>query len=167
MRRKNKSMHSYSVMCDKDHRNNSIRGHNISFYPMDHSLTDPLTTNYFFKHRQSVIATCMPVSVTYNNEFPYSNMTDDSLSEELSPEDHAQGGQTTVLDSVLDTDHLDYSVLGNVDPDLNILLDNNSIHCRYFTEMEFNNNSFIDTNFSLFNLNIRSLPKIMSTCNIS
>ena len=22
-------MHSYYVMCDKDHRNNSIRGHNI------------------------------------------------------------------------------------------------------------------------------------------
>ena len=101
----------------------------------------------------------MPVSVTYNNEFPYSNMTDYSLSEESSPENHAQGGQTTALDIVLDTDHLDYSVLGNVEPDLNILLDNNSINCRYFTEMEFNNNSFIDTNFSLFNLNIRSLPK--------
>ena len=28
-RRKNKSMHSYSVMCDKDHRHNSIRGRNI------------------------------------------------------------------------------------------------------------------------------------------
>ena len=28
-RRKNKYMHSYSVMCDKDHINNSIRGHNI------------------------------------------------------------------------------------------------------------------------------------------
>ena len=27
--RKNKSMHSYSVMCDKNHRNNSIRGRNI------------------------------------------------------------------------------------------------------------------------------------------
>ena len=54
---------------------------------------------------------------------------------------------------------LDYSVLGNVDPDLNILLDNNSINCRYFTEMEFYNNSFIGTNLSLFNLNIRSLPK--------
>ena len=61
----------------------------------------------------------MPVSVTYNNEFPYSNMTDDSLSEELSPENHAQGGQTTALDIVLDTDHLDYSVLRNVDPDYN------------------------------------------------
>ena len=126
---------------------------------MDYSLTDPLTIDYFFKQRQSVIATCMPVSVTYNNEFPYSNMTDYSLSEELSPKNHAQGGQTTTLDIVLDTDHLVYSVLGNVDPDLNILLYNNSINCRYFTEMEFNNNSFIDTNFSLFNLNIRSLPK--------
>ena len=126
---------------------------------MDYSHTDPLTTDYFFKHRQSVIATCMHVSVTYNNEFPYSNMTDYSLSEELSPENHAQGGQTTALDIVLDTDHLDNSVLGNVDPDLNILLDNNSINSRYFTDMKFNNNSFIDTNFSLFNLNIRSLPK--------
>ena len=100
----------------------------------------------------------MPVSVTYNNEFPYSNMTNDPLSEELSPENHAQSGQTTALDIVLDTD-LDYSVLGNVDPDLNILLDNNSINYRYFTEMGFNNNSFLDINFSLFNLNIRSLPK--------
>ena len=101
----------------------------------------------------------MPVSVTYNNEFPYSNITDHSLSEALSPENHAQGGQTTALHIVLDNDHLDYSVLGNVDPDLNMLLDKNSINCRYFTEMEFNNHSFIDTNFSLFNLNIRSPPK--------
>ena len=28
-RRKNKSMHSYSVMCDKNHSNNSIQGRNI------------------------------------------------------------------------------------------------------------------------------------------
>ena len=28
-RRKNKSMHSYSVMCDKTHINNSIRGRKI------------------------------------------------------------------------------------------------------------------------------------------
>ena len=74
-----------------------VTNHVRSFYPMDHSLTVPLTTNYFFKHRQSVIATCMPVSVTYNNEFPYSYMTDDSLSDELSPENHAQGGQTIIV----------------------------------------------------------------------
>ena len=109
----------------------------------------------------------MPVSVRYNNAFSYSNITDDSLSEELSPENHAQGGQTTALNIVLDMDHLDYSVLGNVDHGLHILLDNNSINCWYFTEMEFNNHSFIDTNFLLFNLNIQILPKIMLTCNIS
>ena len=63
---------------------------------MDHSLTDPFTTNYFFKHRQYVNATCMPVSVTYN-KFPYSNMSDDSLSEELSPDNHAQSGQPPLL----------------------------------------------------------------------
>ena len=73
---------------------------------------------------------------------------------ELPPENHAQGRQTIALDIVLDTDRLDYSVLGNIDPDLNILLDNNSINCRYFTEMQFHNNSFIDTNFSLLYLNI-------------
>ena len=84
-----------------------VTNHTRCFYPMDHSLTYRLSTNYFFKYRQSVIATCMPVSVTYNNEFPYSNMTDDSLSEELSPENHAQCGQSTALDIVLDTDHLD------------------------------------------------------------
>ena len=90
----------------------------------------------------------MHVSVTYNNEFPYSNMTDDSLSEELSRENHAQGGQTTALDIILDTDRVDYSVLGNGDTDLNILLYNNSINCMYFTEKEFNNHCFIDTNVS-------------------
>ena len=48
-----------------------VTNHTRSFYRMDHSLTDPLTTNYFFEHRQTVIARCMPLSVTYNNEFPY------------------------------------------------------------------------------------------------
>ena len=139
-----------------------VTNHTRSFYPMDHSLTDPLT----FKHRQSVIATCMPVSVTYNNEFPNSNMTDDSLSEELSPGNHAQGRQTTTLDIFFDPDHLDYSVLGNVDRDLNILLDNNSINCRYFTEMGFNNNSFIDTNFSLFKYYV-NLQHFLEGLNIS
>ena len=41
-----------------------VTNHTRFYYPMDHSLADPLTTNYFFKHKQSVIATCMPVSVT-------------------------------------------------------------------------------------------------------
>ena len=101
----------------------------------------------------------MPVSMTFNNELPYSNITDDSLSGELLPENNLHDGQTLALDIVLDTDHIDYSALGNIDPDLNILFDNNTINCKYFTEMEFNNYFTRPDNFSLFNLNIRSLPK--------
>ena len=52
---------------------------NRFYYLMDHSLTDPLTTNIFFKPRQTITVTCMPVSMTFNNELPYSNITDDSL----------------------------------------------------------------------------------------
>ena len=82
----------------------------------------------------------MPVSltVTYNNELLYSNITDDSLSDELLPENNLHDGQTLTLDIVLDTDHIDYSALGNIDPGLNILLDNNTMTCKYLTEMEFN-----------------------------
>ena len=108
----------------------------------------------------------MPVSMIFNNELPYSNITDDSLSDELLPENNLHEGQNLALDIVLDTDHIvldtdhiDYSALGNIDPDLNILFDNNSMNCKYFTEMEFNNYFTTSDNFSLFNLNIRSLPK--------
>ena len=91
---------------------------------MDHSLTDPLTTNNFFKPRQTIPVTCMSVSLTYNNALPHSNITDDSLSDELLPPNNLHDGQTLVLD----TDHLDYSALGNINPDLNILLDNNTMN---------------------------------------
>ena len=101
----------------------------------------------------------MPVSLTYNNKLPYSNITDDSLSDELLSENNLHKGQTLALDIVLDTDHIDYSALGNIDPDLNILLDNNTMNCKYFTEIEFNNYFTAPDNFSLFNLNIRILPK--------
>ena len=132
---------------------------NRFYYLMDHSLTDPLTTIFFFKPRQTITVTCMPVSMTFNNELPYTNITDDSLSGELLPENNLHEGQNLALDIVLDTDHIDYSALGNIDPDLNILFDNNTMNCKYFTEMEFNNYFTTSDNFSLFNLNIRSLPK--------
>ena len=97
----------------------------------------------------------MPVSLTYNNELPYSNITDDS--DELLPENNLHAGQTLTL--VLDTDHLDYSALGNIYPDINILVDNNTINWKNLTEMKFNNYFTTHDNFSLFNLNIRSIPK--------
>ena len=68
----------------------------------------------------------MLVSVTYNNVLPYSNITNDLLSDKLLPENNLHDGQTLDLDIVVDTNHLDYSALGNIDPDLNNLLDNNT-----------------------------------------
>ena len=46
-----------------------------------YSLTDPLTNNHFLKSRQTFTVTCMPVSMTFNNELPYSNIMDESLSD--------------------------------------------------------------------------------------
>ena len=89
-----------------------------------------------------------------------SNITDGSLlSDELLPENNLHEGQTLDLDIVLNTDHIDYGALGNIDPDFKIVLDNNTMNCKYFTEMEFHNFFTTPYNFSLFNLNIRSLSK--------
>ena len=88
---------------------------NQFYYRMDHSLIDPLTTNYFIKPRQTITATCMPISLTYNNDLPYINITD---------------GQTFAPDIALDTDHIYYSALGNIDPVLNIVLYNNTMNCK-------------------------------------
>ena len=104
---------------------------NRFYYLMDHSLTDPLNTNF-----------------------------------ELLPENNLHKGQTLALDIVLDTDHIDCSALGNIDPDLNILLDNNTMNCKYFTEIEFNNYFTTPDNFSLFTLNIRAYLKMLSIYNI-
>ena len=101
----------------------------------------------------------MPVSLTYTIEHHYINITDDSLSDELLPENNLHDGQTLTLAIVLDTDHIYYSAPGYIYPGLNILLDNNTMNCKYCNEMEFNNYFTTHDNFSLFNLNIRSLPK--------
>ena len=44
---------------------------------------------------------CMPVSVTYTKELPNSNITTDSLSDELLPENNVHGGQPLAHDIVL------------------------------------------------------------------
>ena len=56
------------------------------------------------------------------------------MSDELLPENNLHEGQNLaldiVLDIVLDTDHIDNSALGNIDPDLNILFYNNTMNCK-------------------------------------
>ena len=53
----------------------------------------------------------------------------------------------------------DYSILGNIDPDTHFLSSNNRVISNYYTENEFNQIPNLDTKISIFNVNIRSIPK--------
>ena len=55
--------------------------------------------------------------------------------------------------------YTDYSILGNIDPDTHFLSSNNRVISNYYTENEFNQIPNLDKNFSIFNVNIRSIPK--------
>ena len=56
-------------------------------------------------------------------------------------------------------DHIDHSTLGNIDPDTNFLSNINTSICKYYTELEFNQQFPQVYKLSMFNLNVRSLPK--------
>ena len=56
------------------------------------------------------------------------------------------------------TDHrIDYSALGNTDPDTHYLSANKPIS-HYYTENEFNNIPNLKNKLTFFNTNIRSIP---------
>ena len=124
------------------------------------SRTNPFTSvNYFIVPFTNIIS--MPVLTIPVHDFPFSNLSDDCLIDELNPEINAVNeiNINNPPDFIIDSDHIDYSVLGSIDPDTNFLLGNDSSLCHYFTEYEFNQCFPSDDKFSLFNLNIRSLPK--------
>ena len=91
----------------------------------------------------------MPVLTIPVHDFPYSNFADDCLIDELTPENNAVNeiNIDNPLDSKIYHDHIDYNVLGSIDPDTT-----------------FNQCFPSDDTFSLFN--IRSLPKNMKKCDI-
>ena len=64
------------------------------------------------------------------------------------------------IGSIVHLDHIDYSVIGRIDPDNTFLMGNDTSLCHYFTEFDFNQCFPSDDTFSLYNLNIRSHPKI-------
>ena len=56
-------------------------------------------------------------------------------------------------------DHIDHIILGNIDPDMDFLFNINISMCNYYLELEVNKQFPQDCKFSIFNLNVRSLPK--------
>ena len=99
----------------------------------------------------------MPVLTIPVHDFPFSNLSDDCLIDELNPEINAVNeiNINKPPDFIIDPYHIDYSVIGCIDPDTNFLLGHDSSLCHYFTEFEFNQCFQSDNKFSLFNLNIR------------
>ena len=62
-------------------------------------------------------------------------------------------------EAVLSDTRIDYSALGDIDPDTHFLAAYNSAISDYYTEGEFNKIPEYSNQFTIFNVNIRSIPK--------
>jgi len=105
---------------------------------------DPLTTEHFrwhnlFTHNELNII-LMPVSFNIST-YASADLSDSSMS-----------------DGEIDEDRNDYSALSNVDPDKNISTNDEKLDCRYYTASEFNKSFPNSNNFSLYHVNLRSIP---------
>ena len=118
---------------------------------------NPLTTNHFFKLPFNSTITIFP-AIRHTFDFPFNNIADHELEqiqhiEELNVHNHAN------VDSLINEDKFDHSELAKVDPDTNFLTQNRHSTCCYYNDLSFNENFHSHDNFSLFHVNIRSLPR--------
>ena len=63
------------------------------------------------------------------------------------------------VDSLIKEDKFDHSELANVDLNVNFLTQNKHSTCDYNNDLSFNENFHRQDNFSIFHVNIRSLPR--------
>ena len=139
---------------------------NTYYYETNGSI-NPLTTyNYFEIPAVTIIV--VPAILIPLNDFPFYDMTNEFLPAELSTHisSDTEKKWSPPLNLIHDFDYIDYSTLGNIDPDTNFLSNINTSLCKYYTELEFNQQFPQDYKLSMFNLNVRSLPKILIKLNI-
>ena len=108
---------------------------------------NPLTTNVFrWKSYipSSNTITVMPILCNNPSNFPLD--CDDNNSS----------------DGEIDESRIDYSTLSNVDPDTNFIQNDTPLNCNYYTESEFNATFPPSEHFSIYHVNIRSLPRIIN-----
>ena len=118
---------------------------------------NPLTTTQFMKPLYNTI-TVMPVSRSNytdlpfnnigNNEFDFSHNTNNNIYHNKSNDDQLINGDT-----------YDHSELGNADPDSIFLVNNRQTISTYYNERSFNESYQHSNTFSLFHVNIRSIPR--------
>ena len=121
-------------------------------YFLNLKFVDPLNTNHYrwqyLRNKSSYEVTVLPVntqsSYTPNSNLPLHNNANDSAN--------------LNIDGELTDHRIDYSALGNTDPDTHYLSANKPIS-HYYTENEFNNIPNLKNKLTFFNTNIRSIPK--------
>ena len=112
----------------------------------------PLTTyNYF--NVPSIIIVVVPAKLIPLNNFPFKDMSDESLRTELTIHNSIDSGNnlSVPLNIIHDLDRIDHSTLGNIDPDTNFLSNINTSICKYYSEFEFNKQFLPAYKFSIFN----------------
>ena len=125
-------------------------------YFLNLKFVDPLNTNHYrwqyLRNKSSYEVTVLPVntqsSYTPNSNLPLHNNANDSAN--------------LNIDGELTDHRIDYSALGNTDPDTHYLSANKPIS-HYYTENEFNNIPNLKNKLTYFNTNIRSIPKNFDT----
>ena len=123
------------------------------------STCNPLTTTDYkwvtWRKKSKYSYLVYPVHTFINGQLPFSNLNNNELINAVLTRDSIKDN----LDGVLNDHNIDYSTLGGIDPDTHFLSANKHLKSHYHTETEFNKLVELDKKFTLFNVNIRSIPK--------
>ena len=126
-----------------------------------YASTNPLTTNHYhwihLRKMSKKELTLYPVHAEPICNFPFHSLNQRDFIDTCITDSTTNSRNSNV--GVLIEGRTDYSILGNIDPDTHFLSSNNRIISNYYTENEFNQIPNLDKNFSIFNVNIRSIPK--------
>ena len=149
--------YSYSFI-DHSKSLNTIPVNNCSY--KTNNIINPSTTYTYF-NIPIINIVVLPAKPTYLNDFRFNDITDESLRTELTIHNSIDSGKklSVPLNLINDLDHIDHSTLGNINPDTNLLSNINTSICNYYLGLEFNKQFPQDYKFSIFNLNVRSLPQ--------
>ena len=130
---------------------------NIYMCPTKKRDINPLTTTQFMKPLYNTI-TVMPVSRSNYTDLPFNNIGNNEFDFPHNTNNNINHNKSND-DPLINGDTYDHSELGNADPDSNFLVNNRQTICTYYNERSFNESYQHSNTFSLFHVNIRSIPR--------
>ena len=129
----------------------------VSCIPLQIHLLQISIIGYILGKCQKKEVTIYPVQLGSNFNFPFRSLNQRDFIDACTSESSSNNRNSNVR--VLIEGRTDYSMLGNIDPDTHFLSLNHGIASNYYAQNEFNQIQNLDKNFSIFNVNIRSIPK--------